>query len=381
MSSDIPLKSPWGILGNSEAILQVVRVVEQVAPTDISVLIIGESGTGKEVVASAIHQGSKRHTQKIVTVNCGAIPEGLLESELFGHEKGAFTGAINRKRGYFEVADKGTLLLDEIGEMQPITQVKFLRVLEGKEFLRVGGTEPISTDTRIIAATNKDLEAGVRHGEIRKDLYYRLQAVTITVPPLRQRQEDIPLLANIFMERYADSSGIPNEGISGEAMEVLIQHNWPGNVRELKNTVESMMVLSRGKPITLDLLPDNILPQASSSSNLPVFVQKSPDQAEREVIYRTLLALGAELQEIKGMVQDLSQQSGIIFPEPPNQYNRPGMVDIEKELSEQTPSLEELERTAIYQALKRHNMHRRKAARDLGISERTLYRKLKEMAH
>lgn len=297
-------KDKWEIIGKSDKIQEMKKVIEQVAPSDISVLIVGESGTGKEMIAKALHNRSNRKNEQMVSVNCGAIPEGILESELFGHEKGSFTGAIGQRKGYFEIASKGSIFLDEIGEMSLYTQVKLLRVLEEKEFLRVGGNVPIKVDTRVIASTNKDLELAVNKGEFRKDLYYRLKAVTIYVPPLRERKEDIELLVNTFMEDFKKRNNIPVKGISPEAVRVLKEYSWPGNVRELKNLIESVIILNKGEVIRVADLPENVRKINELDRNLPVHLKITAEKAERELIYRTLLVLGSEMSEIKKLLTE-----------------------------------------------------------------------------
>ncbi len=242
------LQKTSGIIGRSDALQQVLEMIAQVSPVDISVLITGESGTGKEVVAKAIHKFSKRSQQELITVNCGAIPEGIIESELFGHKKGAYTGAGGDRKGYFEAANKGTIFLDEIGEMPYETQVKLLRVLENGEFMRVGDSKTLKTDVRVIAATNKDLAKLVENGKFRQDLFFRLKTVTVEVPPLRNRLEDLNLLVERFALEFTRSNDIPYRGFVPEAIRMMKHHDWPGNVRELKNFVESILVLEKGSP-------------------------------------------------------------------------------------------------------------------------------------
>ncbi|HHI98017.1 MAG TPA: sigma-54-dependent Fis family transcriptional regulator [Thermodesulfatator atlanticus] len=252
----------WGygeIIGKSKAMRRVFALIEKVADTESTVLILGESGTGKELVARAIHAASDRREGPFIPVNCGAIPEELLESELFGHEKGAFTGAIKTRIGRFELAHGGTIFLDEIAEMSPKLQVKLLRVLQERTFERIGGTKPIKVDIRVIAATNKDLEKEVKEGRFREDLYYRLNVIPIKLPPLRERLEDIPLLVEHFLARFSNRKKEPVQGISKEALECLMKHDWPGNVRELENVIERMVILSNGSQLTLEDVPEYIL--------------------------------------------------------------------------------------------------------------------------
>ncbi len=367
----------WEIIGVSDKILEVKKIIEQVAPADISVLIMGESGTGKEVVAKAIHEKSLRKNERMVSVNCGAIPEGILESELFGHEKGAFTGAISKRKGYFEIADKGTIFLDEIGEMSLYTQVKLLRVLEEREFLRVGGTVPVNVNARIIASTNKNLETAVNKDEFRRDLYYRLKAVTIHMPPLRERKEDIELLANAFLEEYHKKTNIPIKGISPDARSVLRHYSWPGNVRELKNLIESLVILSKGGVIKVSELPENIARDTEFDKAYPVPLNVSAEKAERELIYRTLLTLASEVAEVKRIL--VEDRAGYIPDEriTPKEHFIGEEIPYTEEESEGGISLKNNERELIKKALSKHSGNRKKAAKELGISERTLYRKIK----
>ena len=369
-----PSTQPPGIIGDSVAIREILDVVRQVGPTDITVLISGESGVGKDVVAKAVHAASNRARKPLITVNSGAIPEGIIESELFGHERGSFTGASEQRKGYFELADGGTIFLDEIGELPLPAQVKFLRVLENGEYLRVGSSVPRKVDVRVIAATNKDLEAEVRHGRFRQDLYYRLRSVNIVIPPLRSRPEDIPALVNRFAAEIAAKNGIRFEGITDVAMEALKEYSWPGNVRELRNVVESMIVLERGKKIKEDdvrryVSTAQVMPE---ERNLPVHVAgRSVEQAERELILRALLDIKTNLLELKdvfglqaeAMESDRRTQGGMAVGQPSGEANL---------------SLDHMERRMIAEALERHKGNRRMAARVLNISERTLYRKIKE---
>lgn len=353
------------LIGNSEAIRNIQTLIKQVAPTDISVLITGESGSGKEVAAELIHHYSRRASQPLITVNCGAIPEGIFESEVFGHEKGSFTGADRQRRGYFELADNGTIFLDEIGEMPLNSQVKILRILENGTFMRVGGTAEIQVDVRVIAATNRDIAGEVASGQFRSDLYYRLKAVNIWLPPLRERREDIPLLAEYFIEDFCRRNHIPKPQITPDAMELLSERKWEGNVRELKNFIESLVTLERSGIFTRDsilrLAGGNSAPSqdAGISLNLPVFARRTPEQMERELLYRTLMDLRREIWELKQMVADL-----------------PGQKDYGVEIRSQ--SLEDMEREQIKSALQQFNGNRRLAAESLGIGERTLYRKIRE---
>ena len=381
------LRQEIGLVGESPAIWQILEIIEQVAPTDISALIIGESGTGKELIAQAIHRLGNRHDRPFVVVNAGAIPEGIIESELFGHEKGAFTGAIGARKGYFEQADTGTIFLDEIGEMPLNTQVKLLRLLEGKEFIRVGGSSPKQVDVRVIAATNRDLETAVRDGEFRPDLFYRLNAVNIRVPSLRERREDIPLLVKKFVTDFCSENSIPFEGFSDGAMRLLKEHAWPGNIRELKNFVESLIVIERGRRIDEIVLQRHLPRSAEMDRRLPVPVNRSSDEVEREFIYRALIDIKNEIAQLRELLV------GRYIPPPrrlkPGYPEPPLVQDLDNDLASSPAapesgeaggfeSIEEMEKRLITDALARTSGNKRKAATLLKISERTLYRKIKE---
>ena len=279
-----------GIIGRSNAMVKLLETVALVSPSEATVLIIGESGTGKELIANAVHQNSPRKDQPLIKVNCAALPETLLESELFGHEKGAFTGALNRRQGRFQLAHRSSIFLDEISEMSQTTQAKILRVLQEREFEPVGGTQTIRVDVRIIAATNKNLEEEIRSGRFREDLYYRLKVVTVESPPLRARREDIPLLAEFFLKRYADKNRRLIKGFSPRAMDILIRHDWPGNVRELENLIERGVILVRGEIITPKELPEDFIPKdlMASTSSSDVIPGRTLREVEKEMILRTL---------------------------------------------------------------------------------------------
>ncbi|MEJ2543099.1 MAG: sigma-54 dependent transcriptional regulator [Calditrichaceae bacterium] len=371
------LQEKIGFYGESPEVEELISTIQMVAPTDLSVLIIGESGTGKEVVANAIHSLSKRSSNKLISVNCGAIPEGILESELFGHEKGSFTGAIGQKKGYFELADKGTILLDEIGEMPLNTQVKLLRVLESSEFMRVGGSEIQKVDVRIIAATNRDLESAVQSNEFRRDLYFRLKAITIHIPPLRSRPDDIPILVNKLTEDYVEKNNIRFKGFAPEAIDQLIDYNWPGNVRELRNFVETAIILNRGEIVHSSYVRSalNIDTQTRISTNLPVPLNKTPEQAERELIYRMLVALKLDIDEMKNIL-NTAIQSNWHHDDRNNYDNNNDASRYDAEV--QTQTMEAMEKKLIKDTLDRFAGSRRKTAKALQISERTLYRKINE---
>jgi len=391
------LQKQSGIIGTSDGIRQVLDMIGQVAPVNISVLITGESGTGKELVAKAIHQSSKRNNDPLVVVNCGAIPEGIIESELFGHKKGSFTGAGEDRKGYFEEANKGTIFLDEIGETPLETQVKLLRVLESGEFMRVGEAKTRKTDVRIIAATNKDLRDLVKRGEFRQDLYFRLKTVTVHVPALRNRVEDIGPFVERFALEFTRSNDILYRGFMPDAVRVLKQYEWPGNVRELKNFVEKILVLEKGERITAEMVQKElteVLPLDSTyNPALPVVVSKSSDKAEIDLILRQLFMLKQDTEVIQKMLvsgvisqgdgkQSLAginplEQGGLSMPEKSMEIMEEGYRFIRDDAIGEL-SIKDLEEEAITRTLRFFNNNRRKTARSLGLSERTLYRKIEE---
>jgi transcriptional regulator with PAS, ATPase and Fis domain len=358
-----------GIIGKSPEIQEIVDVVQQVAPTDITVLISGESGTGKEVIAKAIHSASKRSQQALVSVNCGAIPEGLIESELFGHEKGAFTSAADMRQGYFEIANNGTIFLDEIGEMPLSTQVKLLRVLESGEYMRVGSSLARRTDVRVIAATNKLLDYEVQQKHFRPDLYFRLRSVNIHLPPLRNRKEDIPPLVEQFVKEISEKNKIQFCGFTDDATELLMEYGWPGNIRELRNAIESMLVLESGKRLDGGDVRKYLREQPSviTERNLPVVSNKTVEQAERELIYRALVDLKSNIIEMKELLA--GRVSGL--DESHDNHTQP-------QNGNGVLTMDEMERRMISGSLDRNKGNRRLAARELNISERTLYRKIKD---
>ena len=385
-----------GLMGESDPIREVLVKIEQMAPVSSTVLIEGESGTGKELVARAIHHLSPRRARPFIPVNIGALPETLLESELFGHEKGAFTGAAERRLGRFELAHTGTLFLDEVGEAPPPTQVKLLRALEEREIMRLGGTSPIRVDVRVVAATNRPLRDHVEEGTFRADLYYRLNVLNIYLPPLRDRPEDIPLLVRRFVREFSEAHGREFKGISAEAMQILTAYQWPGNVRELRNLVESMVVLSPGREIGAADIPRE-LRDGGAPRLLPVHVgpvlraQESVSGRELEFIVRSMVELKLQVEELRRRMDEVgpmagqwigeakgSQSSFRIPPsdvasiEPPEAHP-PEVIQIAPGMT-----MEEIERAAIRQALAASRGNRRKAAEMLAIGERTLYRKLRE---
>ncbi|MFC1502148.1 sigma-54 interaction domain-containing protein [bacterium] len=365
------------LIGESEPFKQVMESVKQVAPTNITVLITGESGTGKEIIARAIHKLSNRNEKSLFTVNCGAIPEGILESELFGHEKGSFTGASETRKGYFEVADGGTLFLDEIGEMPLATQVKLLRVLEEKEYMRVGGTETKQVNVRVLAATNKNLENAVQKGTFRKDLFYRLNAIKIEIPPLRRRKKDIRPLAIHFAQAVCDENNIKFGGLTEEALNFLEEYSWPGNARELRNIMERVIILGKGKRIDRALIQNHIVTEPETDRNLPVVLHKSTDQAERELIYRALIEIRMAVEEIRSMIlgriPNGKKKSEFNYP-----FEAAGESKEVESIEKENLNIINMEKSLIKEALDRFRRNRRKAAKALGIGERTLYRKLKE---
>ncbi|MBS4027829.1 MAG: sigma-54-dependent Fis family transcriptional regulator [Ignavibacteriales bacterium] len=371
-----------GIIGESTEIQELVDVIQQVAPTELAVLITGESGTGKEVVAKAIHNSSLRKNKTLVSVNAGAIPEGIIESELFGHEKGAFTGASETRKGYFEQADGGTIFLDEIGEMPLATQVKFLRVLESGEFTRVGSAVPRKTNVRVIAATNKDLEWEVEQKHFRADLFYRLRSVNIHIPSLRERRDDIPMLMEFFAKEFSEQNKILFEGFSDDAIEIFRNAQWNGNVRELKNIIQSMLVVEKGKRIEIDdarkYVHDFIF-KNGRSKNLPVYTAKTVEQAERELLYRALLDLKSGIIDLKSFLEDRLGVSAKVYDgegkllSPLNQTQTIS-ANINDEMS-----LAEMEKKMIRDAYTKFNGKKSKMAEVLGVSERSLYRKVREL--
>lgn len=360
------------LAGKSGELKRISEQVLQIAPTDITVLITGESGTGKELIARAVHNNSPRKEKPFLAVNCAALAEGVLESELFGHEKGAFTGAVARKKGVFEAASGGTIFLDEVGELKHSTQVKLLRVLEEKEIMRVGGTERIKVDPRVVAATNRDLASAIEEGIFRRDLYYRLAVVKIEVPPLRERVKDIPILIYEFLNQLQQKSPNRPAGITDSAMETILRYHWPGNVRELKNFVESSLALSRTGKIDSAQALDYVERESQTNRNLPVVTGKTSAVAEHELIFQALTGLRAEIMSLKNIIQKEIQTSQSY----PARFDEPVPPESNKIVSQK--SLEDLEREHINRVLKQVEGNRRKASQILGIGERTLYRKLKE---
>ena len=382
------LQKTSGIIGNTEAIQEVLEMIVQVGPVDITVLITGESGTGKEKVAKSIHKSSKRTHEPLIIVNCGAIPEGIIESELFGHKKGAFTGAGDDRKGYFETANKGTVFLDEIGETPLETQVKLLRVLENGEFIRVGDSNTLHTDVRIIAATNKNLESLVKKGDFRQDLYYRLKTVSIHVPALRQRVEDLSLFVERFALEFTRTNDIVYRGFMPEAIRLMKQYNWPGNVRELKNFVESILVLEKGERVTSEMVERKLRPSldtALQNPHLPVLVDQSPERVENELILRQLFLLRQDVELIRKIMNEQARGNDTLHYINESVQDVPVTMEIDSQVDTLIRpdaigdmTLEDLEKEAIKRTLKFFNKNRRAAARSLGMSERTLYRKIND---
>jgi transcriptional regulator with PAS, ATPase and Fis domain len=405
------IKNRFGIIGNSPLLNRAIDIARQVAPTDISVLITGESGSGKEVFSHIIHSLSARKHGPFIAVNCGAIPEGTIDSELFGHEKGSFTGAHEARKGYFEVVDGGTIFLDEVAELPVGTQARLLRVLETGEYIRVGSSKVQKTNVRVIAATNKDVFDAVREGKFREDLYYRLNTVPLKIPALRERKEDINLIFRKFVSDFTDKYRSPSVNLDNDAQQMLMNYSWPGNVRQLKNIAEQIAVLEKDRNLTaLNLL--TYIPN-ESGQNLPMRIDKShkEDFSERDILYKVLFDMKKDMVELKKLVVDIIQNGSgqadysshehtinqlyrdidapnslgnsnneqhtltIHQPQKDNNYRR---MD-EAEEVEESLSLVDKESDMIKKALKKHKGKRKLAAQELGISERTLYRKIKEL--
>ena len=383
------VKQRFGIIGNNAELNRAIDVALQVAPTDLSVLITGESGVGKETFPQIIHQNSPRKHSQYIAVNCGAIPEGTIDSELFGHEKGSFTDAKDLRKGYFEVADGGTIFLDEVGELPLSTQVRLLRVLESGESMKVGSSKVQKTNVRIVAATNVNLAEAVSRRKFREDLYYRLNTVPIRIPPLRERNEDVLLLFRKFASDCADKYRMPTIRLDEEARQLLMSYRWPGNVRELKNIVERISVIEENRDITADVLSMH-LPNISMEK-LPALVPHDDDRkifnSEREILYQVLFDMKKDVNELKKLVHDImngnvrmDDMDNNVFASPPVVHSSPIVHSSiqEAEMVEETLSLEDVEKDMIRKALERHAGRRKYAAADLKISERTLYRKIKE---
>ena len=388
------IKNSVGIIGESIEIEEMCTLIGQVANTDISVLITGESGSGKEMVAQALHKNSKRKFESMITVNCAAIPSGIIESELFGHKKGSFTGAHENHKGYFEAANKGTIFLDEIGELPLETQAKLLRVIEQGEFMRVGETKTQKTDVRIVAATNRKLKDEVQEKKFRQDLYFRLKTVSINVSPLRDHISDLFLYIERFGLLFTAKNDIPFKGFAPEAINIMKEYNWPGNVRELKNTIESLLAINKGERIQEDMVVKYLKLDDSKdvfNNSLPVPINKESDAIERELILKQLLFLRQDVNELKQLfvakmgnsTNNIQPTNNSLFVLPKKNRENTHQIDdgLFKGIKDDVIgeiTMNELEKEVIERTLKNCNGNRRKTAKILDISERTLYRKLKE---
>lgn len=403
------IKQRFGIIGNSDGLNRALEIAAQVAPTDIAVIVTGESGTGKEIIPQVIHSLSHRKHNQYIAVNCGAIPEGTIDSELFGHEKGAFTGATSSRKGYFEVCNGGTIFLDEVAELPLQTQVRLLRVLETGEFIRVGSSKVIKTDVRVVAATNVDMLQAIKDGKFREDLYYRLNTVPIHLPPLRERKEDIYLLFRKFANDFSEKYRMPAVKLKAEAIEYLKNYPWPGNIRQLRNLVEQLSIMSKKRELEVQDLIEFLPPQESLS---PAIIPSKKEIDEREIMYKFLFEMKKDLNDLKKVVAQLALKQGtpeIIIPadsssnlaekttispsvsnvptvyppssgsiiDSPGDKINPNKITQHQEI-EEILSLEQTEKELIKRALEKHNGRRKQAAQELGISERTLYRKIKE---
>jgi transcriptional regulator with PAS, ATPase and Fis domain len=402
----IKIKQRFGIIGNSAGLNRAIDIAVQVAPTDLSVLITGESGVGKEAIPQVIHHFSARKHGTYIAVNCGAIPEGTIDSELFGHEKGSFTGAYESRKGYFEVANGGTIFLDEVAELPLSTQVRLLRVLETGEFMRVGSSTVIKTNVRVIAATNVEVTVAIQNGKFREDLFYRLSSVPIEIPSLRSRKEDIPLLFRKFAVDFAERNRMPSISLTEDALEMLVNYRWPGNIRQLKNIAEQISVIEEKRVITADVMR-NYLPDYTESKLPAVFdtIDRSTFSTEREILYKILFDMRNDMNDLKKYVHENMHKvaaeaevhSGgshvmpkfvhdveAIIPEEKQTRKfdipRDTINDIQdtQEIVEESLSLSDKEIELIKKALEKNGGKRKHAAGELGISERTLYRKIKE---
>lgn len=394
------VKQRFSIIGNAPELNRAIDIAVQVAPTDLSVLITGESGVGKESFPQIIHQFSHRKHGPYIAVNCGAIPEGTIDSELFGHEKGSFTGALADRKGYFEVADGGTIFLDEVGELPPSTQARLLRVLESGEFIRVGSSKILKTNVRIVAATNINIVDAINSNRFREDLYYRLNTVPISVPPLRDRPEDILRLFRKFASDFAEKYRMPVIQLTDDAKVVLTSYRWPGNIRQLKNITEQISIIEQQREISSSVLQP-YLPDYAFEKYPMLYTGHGNDQksfnSEREILYQILFDMKKDMNELKTLVNDIMKKSGnenpLIHEKDFSNFSNfftseaalkdirpvstPNIQDTE-EYVEESLSLEDMEKEAIRKALDRNSGKRKNAASELNISERTLYRKIKE---
>ncbi|MAQ47449.1 MAG: sigma-54-dependent Fis family transcriptional regulator [Flavobacteriales bacterium] len=392
----LKLKQRFNIVGNSHLFIRALNKALRVANTDISILVTGESGTGKDIIPKIIHENSMRKHGKFIAVNCGAIPEGTIDSELFGHEKGAFTGAINSRSGYFEVANNGTIFLDEIGDLPLQTQVRLLRVLENGEFIKVGSSKVEKTNVRIIAATNLNLLESVKKNKFREDLYYRINTVEIEMPPLRSRKEDIHLMFRKFASDFSDKNKIPPVKLTEKAIAIIENHNWPGNIRQLKNFTEKLSIIEEKRLLSETDVSFHFKPNKASASLITRNDDEKAQFSEREILYKILFDLKNDLNDLKQITQDLIQEKAgndnfhvnhaeriqRVF----DQNNPLEIRKIEEKKSEiitqdiieENLSLQDNEYEIIQKALEKNEGKRKKAAKALGISERTLYRKIKQ---
>jgi len=377
------MKQRFRIVGNDAGLNRAIDVAMQVATTDLSVLITGESGSGKDVFPRIIHENSLRKTKKFLAVNCGAIPEGTIDSELFGHIKGSFTNAINDRKGYFAEADGGTIFLDEVAELPMSTQARLLRVLESGEFIRVGSSVVEKTNVRIVAATNVDLAQAIEAHRFREDLFYRLSTIPIKVPPLRERGQDIPLLLRKFASDCAEKYRMPAIQLTDDARQMLMAYHWPGNIRQLKNVTEQISIMAQQRVITAEML-QFYLPDCMAST-LPALARKPQQEGgfenEREILYKVLFDMRRDITDLKAQVNSLSQGKAPV-PQPvsiiPSDTKADDDIQDTEVYVEETLSLDEVEKDMIKRALAKHGGKRRGAAQDLNISERTLYRKIRE---
>ncbi len=389
------IKRTFGIIGNDPQLLHAIEIAAQVANTDLTVLITGESGTGKDVFPKIIHQNSARKHGQYFAVNCGAIPEGTIDSELFGHEKGSFTGAIAERKGYFEIANEGTLFLDEVGELPLSTQARLLRVLENGEYIRVGGSKVMKTNVRVVAATNVDLPLAIQKGKFREDLYYRLNTIPIHIPALRERKGDIYLLFRKFASDFAEKSHMPVITLTPEAVKMLEDYRWDGNVRQLKNVAEQISIIEQQRIIN-EFTLERYLPNKITTA-LPVLFQKEDNAegvSERDLLYKVLFEMKHDIAELRNTVNELTNRSNnnnisTSYIEPvaiepdyteimPNEEVIHEVHEIKKDPQPASLSLEQNEIEMIKRALEKYNGKRKDAAKELGISERTLYRKINE---
>lgn len=389
------IKQRYNVVGNSDGLNRALDIALQVAPTDLSVLIVGESGVGKEIIPRIIHDNSPRRKEKYFAINCGSIPEGTIDSELFGHEKGSFTGAIGESEGYFGTADGGTIFLDEVGELPIATQARLLRVLETGEYIRVGGQKIMKTNVRIVAATNVNMRKAISEGKFREDLYYRLNTIPIQMPPLRERGQDIPLLFRLFALQTAEKYKLPKITLTDKAKLLLMQYKWPGNVRQLKNITEQISVLSEKREIDAETL-SQFIPQDPESTELATIENtgKHSYESERELLYKVLYELRGNVTELKQEIDALKKQLGEHGAMTAQQYGHSlphiangqmATVQAEDAVAEEIKNepaepmtREEHDKKEIMEALEKANGRRREAAIALGISDRTLYRRLKQ---